>query len=391
MKTSDFFFELPEGLIAQYPPEKRGQSRLMLLNRRTGERSHRMVEDLPEILCGPEFRGKDGGLPLLVFNNSKVRKARLIGISQETGAKAEFLLVEKIGTGDWGLGSGVCFGQQANREITYNIFQKKTEPRTPNPEPHSIWKALVQRAKRRRTGSVYVFFDDNGAEIARAEIIGGEGEFKHLAFDRVVDDDWLDRYGHIPLPPYIKRQDAPSDSERYQTVYASACGSSAAPTAGLHFTNELLERIGAAGIESVFITLHVGLGTFLPVRSENIEDHVMHREIFNIDDNTAIKIEEAKTQGRKVIAVGTTSVRTMESAWKDGALKRGEGATSIFIYPGYRFNTADALFTNFHTPESTLLMLVSAFAGRELILESYAEAVARGYRFFSYGDAMLII
>jgi S-adenosylmethionine:tRNA ribosyltransferase-isomerase len=249
----------------------------------------------------------------------------------------------------------------------------------------------VKRAKRRKTGSVYVFFDNNGVEIARAEITGGEGEFKHLAFDRIVDDDWLDRYGHIPLPPYIKRQDAPSDSERYQTVYASACGSSAAPTAGLHFTNELLGRINAAGIESVFITLHVGLGTFLPVRSENIEDHVMHKELFSIDDNTALKIESAKTVGRKVIAVGTTSVRTMESAWEDGTIKRGEGATSIFIYPGYRFNAADAMFTNFHTPESTLLMLVSAFAGRELILESYAEAVAQGYRFFSYGDAMLIV
>jgi S-adenosylmethionine:tRNA ribosyltransferase-isomerase len=354
MKTSDFFFELPEELIAQYPPEKRGQSRLMLLNPLKRERTHRMVEELPEILCGPEFRGRNGEKPLLVFNNSKVRKARLVGVSQETGAKAEFLLLEST--------------------------------------PHSpTWKALVQRAKRRKPGSVYVFFDSNDAEIARAEITGGEGEFKYLLFDHPIDDEWLDRYGHIPLPPYIKRQDAPSDSERYQTVYACACGSSAAPTAGLHFTNELLERINEAGIESVFITLHVGLGTFLPVRSENIEDHVMHREIFSIDDKAALRIEAAKAQGRKVIAVGTTSVRTMESAWKDGSIKRGEGATSIFIYPGYKFNVADALFTNFHTPESTLLMLVSAFAGRELILESYAEAIEQGYHFFSYGDAMLIV
>jgi len=361
MKTSDFFFELPDELIAQYPPEKRGQSRLMLLNRLTGKRSHHMVEELPEILCGPEFRGKDGGLPLLVFNNSKVRKARLIGVSQETGAKAEFLLVEPT-------------------------------PHSLLPTPHSsTWKTLVKRAKRRKIGSVYVFYDNNGVEITRAEIIGGEGDFKHLAFDRPIDDDWLDLYGHIPLPPYIKRQDAPSDSERYQTVYASACGSSAAPTAGLHFTNELLERIGAAGIESVFITLHVGLGTFLPVRSENIEDHVMHRELFSIDDQSALKIESAKAEGRKIIAVGTTSVRSLESAWDNGTIKRGENTTSIFIYPGYKFNVADALFTNFHTPESTLLMLVSAFAGRELILESYAEAIAQGYRFFSYGDAMLIV
>jgi S-adenosylmethionine:tRNA ribosyltransferase-isomerase len=370
MKTSDFFFELPEELIAQYPPEKRGQSRLMLLNRLTGKRSHYMVEDLPEILCGTEFRGKDGEAPLLVFNNSKVRKARVVGVSRQTGAKAEFLLVEQIETRDWGLGTGDWVSK-----------------------PHSTWKVLTKRAKRKRPGGVYVFFDNNGAEIAKAEITGGEGEFRYLAFDRVINDDWLDRYGHIPLPPYIKRQDAPSDSERYQTVYASARGSSAAPTAGLHFTNELLERINRAGIESVFITLHVGLGTFLPVRSGNIEDHVMHQEHFIIDDKAAQKIELAKAQGRKVIAVGTTSVRTMESAWDPGSgtIKRGEGATSIFIYPGYTFNVTDAMFTNFHTPESTLLMLVSAFAGRELILESYAEAIAQGYRFFSYGDAMMIV
>jgi len=356
MKTSDFNFELPERLIAQYPPEKRGQSRLMLLNRQTGRRSHHMVEDLPGILCGPELGDRDNKLPLLVFNNSKVRKARLIGVSQDTGAKVEFLLLECV-----------C-------------------PRSP-----FKWKVLTKRAKRRKPGSVYLFFDNQGAEIARAEISGGEGTDKFLTFDRPIDDDWLDQYGHIPLPPYIKRKDAPFDSERYQTVYASATGSSAAPTAGLHFTNELLARIKAAGIESVFITLHVGLGTFLPVRSENVEDHVMHREFYSIDDYAASKIEEAKARGRKVIAVGTTSARTLESAWDPlGKIKRGEGSTSIFIYPGYTFNAVDALFTNFHTPESTLLMLVSAFAGRELILESYAEAVARGYRFFSYGDAMLI-
>jgi len=364
MKTSDFFFELPDELIAQYPPEKRGQSRLMLLKRLTGKRSRHMVEELPEILCGPEFRGRNGEKPLLVFNNSKVRKARLIGVSQETGAKAEFLL---IGNREQGTG---------NREQGARSNE---------------WKVLTKRAKRRKPGSVYIFFDNNGAEIAKAEITGGEADYKYLAFDRVVDDDWLDRYGHIPLPPYIKRQDAPFDCERYQTVYASICGSSAAPTAGLHFTNDMLERINSAGIESVFITLHVGLGTFLPVRSENIEDHVMHQEHFTIDGNTALQIETAKAQGRKVIAVGTTSARAMESAWDAGKIKRGQGATSIFIYPGYTFNVADALFTNFHTPESTLLMLVSAFAGRELILESYAEAIAQRYRFFSYGDAMLIM
>ncbi|MDR0495385.1 MAG: S-adenosylmethionine:tRNA ribosyltransferase-isomerase [Treponema sp.] len=409
MKTSDFFFELPESLIAQYPPEQRGRSRLMTLNRQTGKRGNRMVEELPEILCGPEFCGKSGELPLLVFNDSKVRKARLIGTSPQTGARAEFLLLE--GTG--------------NR-----------------------WKCIAQRAKRRKIGSRYVFCDADGAEIARAEITGGEGEGRLLEFDRTVDDAWLDRYGHIPLPPYIKRHDAPADADRYQTVYAAVTGSAAAPTAGLHFTRALLDRLAAAGIESAFITLHVGPGTFLPVRSENIEDHVMHNESFTIDEQTAQKIKTAKAAGRKIVAVGSTSVRTLESVWGemgirdwgpgtgdwglgtgDWGLGTGEfdltglsntensgnittskpqsannaprspvpgprsllhGNTAIFIYPGYQFKVADALFTNFHTPESTLLMLVAAFAGRDLILESYAEAVGEGYRFFSYGDAMLI-
>jgi S-adenosylmethionine:tRNA ribosyltransferase-isomerase len=353
MKTSDFSFDLPPHLIAQRPPEHRGNSRLMTLNRLTGERTHRMVTDLPEILCGAE-----GGKPLLVFNNSKVRKARLIGAALPSGARTEFLL---LGSGEWGVGS-------------------------------RRWKVLVQRSKRRKTGSMYAFFDNEGNTIAQATIVeGGEGGVRLLEFDRPIDDDWLDRYGHIPLPPYIKRQDTEEDADRYQTVYAADCGSAAAPTAGLHFTRELLNQLEATGIESAFVTLHVGLGTFLPVRSARIEDHVMHNETYYIDTETAAKIERAKAEGRKIIAVGTTSVRTLESAWDSvGRLKTGEGGTSIFIYPGYRFNVVDALFTNFHTPESTLLMLVSAFAGRELILESYAEAVREGYRFFSYGDAMLI-
>ena len=333
----------------------------MLLDRITGKITHRLVEDLPEILCGPEFRGKDGGLPLLVFNNSKVRKARLTGTSLETGSKVEFLLLEKI-TGE-------------------------------------KWKALVQRSKRRKPGSVLTFYDENGGLTAKAVITGGEGEYRFIEFDRPVDETWLDRYGHIPLPPYIKREDSPQDADRYQTVYAAAAGSAAAPTAGLHFTNELLDRFTAAGIETAFITLHVGLGTFLPVRCENIKDHVMHEESFYIDDETAAKIENAKAENRKIIAVGTTSVRTLESAWDSGSLKKREGGTSIFIYPGFQFKAVNALFTNFHTPESTLLMLVSAFAdtnstgksGRELILESYNEAVREKYRFFSYGDAMLIV
>ena len=352
MKTSDFSFDLPASLIAQRPPEQRGLSRLMTLDRQSGRREHHMVGDLPHLL-----RAGD----LLVFNNTKVRKARLLGRSRETGAAAEFLLIEKNG---------------------------------------NEWKCLAQRAKRRRPGSRYAFFDEEGNETARAEITAACGEFRFLAFDRPLDDAWLDRYGHIPLPPYIKRQDTAEDADRYQTVYAAATGSAAAPTAGLHFTRELLDRLAAAGIESVFVTLHVGLGTFLPVRSEYIKDHVMHEEVFDISGEAADKIEGAKDEGRRIVAAGTTSVRTLESAWAangpHSGLRRGEGATSIFIYPGYRFQVVDALFTNFHTPESTLLMLAAAFAqtaarsGREFILESYAEAVREGYRFFSYGDAMLI-
>jgi S-adenosylmethionine:tRNA ribosyltransferase-isomerase len=309
-----------------------------------------MVADLPSLL-------KRGDL--LVFNDSRVRKARLLALSAETGASVEFLLLKKI-----------------------DDFS---------------WQAMSRHSRRRRKGGRYVFRDGAGTEVALAEITGEEGEFRTLHFDRPVDDLWLDRYGHIPLPPYIKREDTPADGERYQTVYAGATGSAAAPTAGLHFTRELLAGLEAAGIETAFVTLHVGPGTFLPVRSERVENHTMHEEVYNIDGETARRIGAAKAKGRRIIAVGTTSVRTLESAWETdearsaGRLRSGEGATSIFIYPGYRFKAVDGLFTNFHTPESTLLMLAAAFAGRNFILESYAEAVKEGYRFFSYGDAMVIL
>jgi S-adenosylmethionine:tRNA ribosyltransferase-isomerase len=297
-----------------------------------------MVGDLPALLD----RGS-----LLVFNNSKVRKARIYGIS-ETGARVEFLLLQARGSYDWTFMAG--------------------------------------RSKRRRPGSRYAF--EGGLS---GEILGGEAT-RLIRFDRPVDDAWLDRHGHIPLPPYIKRPDTPADWERYQTVYAAIAGSSAAPTAGLHFTREILAELESRGLETAFITLHVGPGTFLPVRSEHIEDHVMHEESYYINEETAAKVEKARAEGRPVVAVGTTSLRALESAWDEaqGRLRRGEGATSIFIYPGYAFKLADQLFTNFHTPESTLLMLVSAFAGRDFILESYREAVEKRYRFFSYGDAMLI-
>ena len=376
MKLSDFYFDLPKELIAQYPPVRRDQSRLMVLDRLSGRREHHGVAALPGLL-------EPGSL--LVFNNSRVRKARLPGRAVSTGAEREFLLLEKLDT------------------------PGGASPGAVPPGGGLLWRVMVRRA--RRPGSRYVF-----AGGVEAEIVGEDGEFRVLRFDRPIDDDWLDRHGHIPLPPYIRRGDSGLDDERYQTVYAIKTGSAAAPTAGLHFSPELLKSLGEAGIESAFITLHVGLGTFLPVRTENIEDHRMHRETYTIDEEAAFRIERARAEGRKIVAVGTTSVRTLESAWlpagspgpaapggpppgEEGpgnapALRRGEGSTGIFIYPGYRFQVVDQLFTNFHTPGSSLLMLVSAFAGpkagRELILESYAEAIQAGYRFFSYGDAMLI-
>jgi len=350
MKTADFFFELPEELIAQYPPAERGQSRLMVMNREKSCLEHRILSDLPEIL----ERGT-----LMVFNNSRVRRARLFGITETTGAKVEFLLLKKIDT--------------------------------------LSWLVLSRRSKRQKPGNRY-FFDDVSAEIQSA----AEGD-SVLRFDRPIDDAWLDVHGHIPLPPYIRRKDSEDDAARYQTVYAREHGSAAAPTAGLHFTEELLSELKKAGMETVFITLHVGLGTFLPVRTLNIEEHKIHEETYNISEETACLIEKAKAEGRKILAVGTTSVRTLESAWVEdnsiegqsppgrGRLRRGEGSTSIFIYPGYTFKVVDCLFTNFHTPGSTLLMLVSALAGRDFILESYKEAIKKGYRFFSYGDACLIL
>jgi S-adenosylmethionine:tRNA ribosyltransferase-isomerase len=358
MKTGDFFFELPERLTAQYPGE-RGQSRLMTLNRVTGARAHKTVAQLPEILCERNFSSPSGEKPLLVFNDTKVRKARLAGRNAQTGGEVEFLLLEKDG------------------------------------ENAAVWKALVKRPRRKKPGCRYVFYDNEGAQIAEATVSGSQGEFIILEFNRAVDDQWLEKHGHIPLPPYIKRKDSSFDANRYQTIYARETGSAAAPTAGLHFTQELLDALALRGIQKAFITLHVGLGTFRPVRSTHIEDHVMHKEVFIITEENAALIEKAIAEKRKIIAVGTTSLRALESAVCADRIKRGLQNTSIFIYPGYKFKAVDALFTNFHTPLSTLLMLVSAFAdgafdGRTLILESYAEAVREEYRFFSYGDAMLI-
>lgn len=346
MRTDDFNFDLPESSIAQYPTNERGTSRLFVLDRqRPGHVDSKVSEVSGFIEPGT----------VMIFNDSKVRKARLFGTATDTGAKVEFLLLSPVvGQGDPVNGS-------------------------------SAWIAMCSKARRQKKGRVYLFPGGLKGTI----ILEREDE-KVVEFDAPVGDTYLDVNGHMPLPPYIKRSDELSDAERYQTVYARTTGSAACPTAGLHFTQGILDSIVAAGIDIEWVTLHVGLGTFLPVRVENIEQHRMHEEWYSVPEKTAEAVNAAKREGRKVLAIGTTSLRTLESAWSPSGLAAGNSSTSIFIYPGYRFNVVDSLFTNFHTPKSTLLMLVSAFAGQETILEAYGEAIKLGYKFFSYGDAMLI-
>lgn len=345
MLLTDFNFNLPEELIAQHPSGIRGQDKLMLLNRQTGAVEHHAMADLPDLI-----------LPgtLMIFNNSKVRRARCYGIKETTGREQEFMFLNQIDRD----------GQ--------------------------VWNTMVKGAKKQKPGMRYKFPDGSIGTII--DNPGNAGtEFRAMHFDFLVTEEWFERNGHIPLPPYIKRGDTEEDSERYQNVYAKETGSSACPTAGLHFTEEMLARLTEKGIEREFVTLHVGLGTFLPVREENIEDHKMHEEVFTVPQTTADKINQAKKEGRPILAVGTTSVRTLESATSDdGIVKAGTSSTHIFMYPGYKFKCVDQMFTNFHTPESTLIMLVSAFAGRENILSAYNQAVENKYRFFSYGDAMFI-
>lgn len=345
MKTSDFYFDLPEELIAQYPSGIRGQDKLMLLGRSDGTVSHFRMDDLPGLI-------QPG--TLMVFNNSRVRRARCYGIKESTGRETEFM-----------------FLNQLDRECR-------------------IWNTMVKGAKKQKCGMRYTFPDGSvGTIVSRAG--NGGTEFRALQFDSALTEEWFEKNGHIPLPPYIRRGDTAEDSERYQNVYAVNTGSAACPTAGLHFTEEMLSRLDAKEIERAFVTLHVGLGTFLPVREAQIENHTMHEEVFTVPPETARKVNEAKKQGRPVLAVGTTSVRTLESACDEsGVVRSGTAATRIFMYPGYTFKVVDQMFTNFHTPESTLIMLVSAFAGREHILSAYKTAVEHTYRFFSYGDCMLI-
>ncbi|GHU38922.1 S-adenosylmethionine:tRNA ribosyltransferase-isomerase [Spirochaetia bacterium] len=356
MKKSDFYFDLPPELIAQHPCIERGASRLLTLNRKTGERTHGFVKDIISIL-------QSGSV--IVFNNTRVRKARIYGTDVKSGACVEFLLLKKCEN------ISLC----------------------------DEWTVMLKKARKYKQNSVFQFADGTEAALDKTCNSKALGETK-LIFNKALGEEWFEKWGHVPLPPYIKRPagDSKEDAARYQTIYAGETGSVAAPTAGLHWTDEMLGEIKKKGIEAVFITLHVGAGTFLPVRSENIEDHVMHEECYTIEDEAASAIEKAKQTGRPVIAVGTTTMRTLESAWQNNHLRRGDGCTSIFIYGDYHFNVADALFTNFHTPESTLLMLVSSFAGansssgqgRTLIIAAYREAMEQGYKFFSYGDAMFI-
>jgi len=374
MKTKDFYFDLPEELIAQHPSGKRGEDKLMILDKTSGQIKNVTMADLPEFI-------EPGSL--MIFNNSRVRRSRCYAKKISANNNSE---------------------QKISKPVEFMILSHISQPQgSSDIKTEKVWKCMVKNAKKQKPGNTYKFFDGTiGTIIAHKEFEGTE--FRAVTFNTILDEEWFEKNGHIPLPPYIKREDTEEDSERYQNVYASKTGSAACPTAGLHFTPEMMQRLKEKGINIAFVTLHVGLGTFLPVRAENIEDHTMHEEVYTLSDETVQKIYEAKQAGKKVIAVGTTSVRTLESAWhasiknkenchtelSDGYLESGTHSTNIFIYPGKKFHVIDQMFTNFHTPESTLLMLVSAFAGKDYIMNAYNEAIKQKYHFFSYGDAMLI-
>lgn len=345
MNIKDFDYFLPEELIAQRPIEPRDSSRLLIMDKITGEIEHHQY--FREII--DELTSDD----VLVFNDTKVIPARLYGVRHNTGGKVEVLLLNPLG--------------------------------------ENKWECLVKPGAKCKIGQKIDFGDPSSGEFRlQGEVIA------HTDFGgRIIQftcsenfDELIQELGEMPLPPYIHEK--LSDKDRYQTIFAREKGSAAAPTAGLHFTEELLQKIKAKGIKTVFVTLHVGLGTFRPVSSENIEDHKMHSESYEVSEESAKTINEAKAQGKRIIAVGTTSVRTLESASKNGILQEGRGSTQIFIYPGYKFQIVDALITNFHLPQSTLLMLISALSTRENCLQAYEEAVAQKYRFFSFGDAMFI-
>lgn len=340
MKRQDFSFELPQELIAQDPLKDRSSSRLLVLDKETGEVSHHVFRDIIDYLNPGDC---------LVINDTKVIPARLIGSKVGTDAKIEILLLKR--------------------------------------KSDQVWETLVKPGKKAKPGAKISFGE--GLLVGEVIDIVEEGNRLVKFSYKGIFEEILDQLGQMPLPPYITHQ--LEDKNRYQTVYAKNSGSAAAPTAGLHFTPELLEQIKEKGVDVVSVTLHVGLGTFRPVKAENILDHHMHSEFYRIEEEEAAKINRAKEKGGRIICVGTTSCRTVESAAdENGRVKAGSGWTDIFIYPGYRFKILDCLITNFHLPESTLLMLVSALAGREHILAAYEEAVKEKYRFFSFGDAMFI-
>jgi len=350
MKISEFTFDLPQELIAQTPAQRRGDDRLLVIDRKTGEYQDMQMSDFPSLI-------EPGSV--IVVNDTKVRKARVFGIS-ETGGKVEFLFTGALGP--------------------------------------DRWQAMVSKSKKQRPGKGYDFLDKDGNLYCKAVIetdvqdSDSGSSLKVVKFDRPVDEDFFQKCGHVPLPPYIKREDDFNDENRYQTIFANECGSMASPTAGLHFTPELVAQLEKKGVEVLHITLHVGMGTFLPVRTENLEDHVMHTESYQVSEEVADKINRAKAEGRKIVAIGTTSVRTLESAVdrESGLLLAKSSSTNLFIKPGFEFRMVDMMLTNFHTPESTLLVLVSAFAGKDHILAAYRHAVEKRYHFFSYGDATFL-
>lgn len=339
MLKSDFYYDLPEELIAQTPVEPRDSSRLMKIDRESGE----IIHDRFFNICNYLKKGD-----LLVMNDSKVFPARIYGVKRSTGVPVEFLLLKHI-------------------EL-------------------DKWEVMVRPGRRLKAGAVVDFSEELSAEILDV----AEGGNRIVRFDcKGVFFDVLDRIGQMPLPPYIKEK--LKDKDRYNTIYCHEEGSAAAPTAGLHFTERVFESLKEKGVDTAYVTLHVGLGTFRPVKEENILDHKMHVEHYSIGEETVQKIKSCKENGGRVIAVGTTSCRTLESAAQSGELKAGSADTGIFIYPGYEFKMIDGLITNFHLPESTLIMLVSAFLGRERTLAAYEEAIGERYRFFSFGDAMIIL
>lgn len=341
MKLTDFYYDLPQELIAQDPLEKRSDSRLMVVGREDGDITHKHFYDVADYLNKGDC---------LVINDTKVIPARLMGVKEDTGASIEVLLLKR--------------------------------------KEEKVWETLVKPGKKARVGARIRFGD--GLLTGEVVDIVEEGN-RLIRFEyKGIWEEILDQLGQMPLPPYITHQ--LKDKNRYQTVYAKKEGSAAAPTAGLHFTEELLDEVRKKGVEIAHVTLHVGLGTFRPVKADNILDHHMHSEFYVVEEEEAAKINAARAQGKRIIAVGTTSTRTLESvAGDDGMIRAGSGWTDIFIYPGYRFKAVDSLITNFHLPESTLLMLVSAFSTRENMLHAYETAVKEGYRFFSFGDAMLIL